>query len=143
MALPYVTAYLVARPEAAFPIDHPYIVDFYTPVLGPTSVALLRWAGRHLTAGATLEIDLSELAVRLGLAPNLSRNAPLMRTLSRLCLYNAAAWNPEPDPDTTGHLLIVDHLPPVTTRQTARWPPALAAEHKQALARHHHLDRSA
>ena len=26
MALPYVTAYLVARPHEAFPIDHPYIV---------------------------------------------------------------------------------------------------------------------
>ena len=143
MPLPYVNAYLVARPDEAFPIDHPYIVDFYTPVLGPTSVALLRWAGRHLTAGATLEIDLSELAVRLGLARNLSRNAPLMRTLSRLCLYNVATWNPEPDPETDGHLLIVDHLPPVSARQAARWPAALTAGHQSALARHHQLNQSA
>ena len=66
-----------------------------------------------------------------------------MRTLNRLCLYHAAAWNPEPDPDTDGHLLIVGHLPPVSARHVARWPAALAAEHQQALARHHHLNQSA
>ena len=43
MTLPYVTAYLVARPdEGAFPIDHPYVIEFYTPILGPTSAATRR-----------------------------------------------------------------------------------------------------
>ena len=66
-----------------------------------------------------------------------------IRTLRRLCLYNVAAWNPEPDPYTDGHLLIVDHLPPVSGRHAARWPTALTAEHHSALARHHQTDRSA
>ncbi|MFN0029839.1 MAG: hypothetical protein ACKV2O_22010 [Acidimicrobiales bacterium] len=143
MALPYVTAYLVARPNEAFPIEHPYVAEFYTPILGPTCVALLRWTAGHLTPGKAVPVDLAELAVRLGLQPSLGRNAPLMRTLRRLCLYNVAAWNPEPDPDTDGHLLIADHLPPVSTRQAARWPAALTAEHQSALARHRLLDRSA
>ncbi len=143
MALPYVTAYLVARPDDHFPIDHPYVLDFYTPVLGPTCVTLLRWAAGHLTPGQPVEIDLTELAVRLGLTPNLGRNAPLIRTLHRLCLFRVAAWNPEPDADTDGRLLIVDHLPPVSTRQTARWPAALAADHQPAHIPHRRLDRPA
>ena len=143
MTLPYVTAYLVDRPNDTFPIDHPYAADFYTRVLGPTCVALLRWAAGHLTAGEPIEIDLTELAVRLGLTPNLGRHAPLIRTLHRLCLFHVAAWNPEPETDTDGRLLIVDHLTPVSTRQTARWPAALAADHQHALARHRRLDRPA
>lgn len=143
MALPCVTAYLVARPEEAFPLDHPYVTDFYTPVLGPTSVAFLRWVGQHLTPGQPTEVDLTELAARLGLQRSLSRNAPLMRTLSRLCVFNLTAWNPEPDLDTHGRLLIVDHLPPISNRQVARWPTALATEHEQALTRYRRLGRSA
>ena len=102
MTLPYVSAYLVARPdEGAFPIEDPYVVDFYTPVLGPTCVALLRWAAGHLTAGEAVETDLAELAVRLGLQPNLGRHAPLIRTPHRLCLFHVAAWNPDPTPTPT------------------------------------------
>ena len=144
MTLPYVSAYLVARPdEGAFPIDDLYVVDFYTPVLGPTCVALLRWAAGHLVAGEAVEIDLAELAVGLSVQPSLGRHAPLIRTLHRLCHFHVAAWNPEPDAETDGRLLIVDHLPPVSTRQAARWPAALITEHQHALARHRGLDRPA
>ena len=104
---------------------------------------MLHWAASHLTPSETHEIDLTEVAVRVGLQRNLTRHAPLMRTLSRLCFYQAAAWNPEPNAHTDGRLLIVDHLPPVSTRQVARWPAALAVEHQQALARHRHLGHSA
>ena len=144
MTLPYVSAYLVARPdEGAFTIDHPYVAEFYTPVLGPTCVALLRWSAGHLAAGEAVEIDLAELAVGLSVQPSLGRHAPLIRTLHRLCHFHVAAWNPEPDAETDGRLLIVDHLPPVSTRHAARWPAALIAEHQHALARHRGLDRPA
>lgn len=143
MALPYVTTYLVARPDEAFPLEHPYVADFYTPLLGPTSVAFLRWVGQHLTLDQPTEVDLTELAARLGLQRSLSRHAPLMRMISRLCVFNLTAWNPEPNLDTDGRLLIVDHLPPISNRQVARWPKALAAEHHEALNRYRRLGRSA
>ena len=107
----------------------------------PSAATQRRWR-RHLTAGATVDIDLAELAVRLGLAPNLSRNAPLMRTLSRLCLYNAAAWNPEPDPDTTGHLLIVDHHPPPTSHHPPNRTLASRPGGRTPTSTGHQPDRS-
>lgn len=143
MALPYVTCYLVARPDAAFPIDHPYVADFYTPLLGPTSVVFLRWAAHHLSVGEPVEVDLTEVAARLGLQRSLTRHAPLMRTLGRLCVFNVTAWNPEPDLETGGRLLVVAHLPAISKRQVARWPAALAAEHQQAIARYGRLGRTA
>ena len=134
MALPHISVYLVPRSvHDGFPLDHRYVVDFYTPVLGPTSVALLGWLARTVPAGQEHTVDLSELAARLGVQRGLARNSPLMRTINRLGLYHLAAWNPEPDDNTDGRLLVLSHLPPVTARQINRWPAGLAAEHARAL----------
>ena len=79
----------------------------------------------------------------MGLARTLSRNAPLMRTLNRLCWCNAAAWNPEPDVHrmgTSSSLTTARQSPPAKPHagHLASQPNA-----NKQLARHHRLDRSA
>ena len=91
MALPQISVYLVPRSvHDGFPLDHP------TPMLGPTSVALLGWLARTVPTGQERTVDLSELAARLGRQRCVVRDSRLMRTINRLCLYRLAAWNPDP-----------------------------------------------
>jgi hypothetical protein len=113
--------HLVARPaDAGLPLTHRYVLEYYTPVLGPTCMALLGWVARHAQPGDPLPVDLLELGPRLGLRASIAPNAPLMRTIDRLNRYQIAAWNPAPGTADACRLLIADRLPPVPAHLSRR-----------------------
>jgi hypothetical protein len=88
-----------ALDRVGFPLDHPYIENVWLPVLGPTSVLMLRRAGSLLAENPNgVRLDLMELSRSFGLGPKpdveeVGRHAPIRRTLDRV---RAAAQDRSP-----------------------------------------------
>ncbi len=106
--------------RAGFPLDHPYIEQCWTPVLGPSSVLLLRripWLWREATPA---EVDVGELGVQLGLGRGGGRHSPIARTVDRIVRFRFAAWSG----------------PPLSQRHLDRVPRWCANRHEQLLSAH-------
>ena len=69
-----------------------YVEQFWLPIIGPS--ALLAWwrlrSLLDLAGPSGLIVDCAELAARLGLGHACGRNAPIVRTLARLCRFGFA-----------------------------------------------------
>ena len=69
--IPHVSIRLVDNAERVrrgWPLDSPYVEEFWLPVIGPSSLALLRWCARHADRLARYHtMAVSELAQQLGL----------------------------------------------------------------------------
>lgn len=116
--------------QVGFPLDHPYLEHCWTPVLGPSSVLLLRrcpWLWREATPA---RVPADELAAQLGLGRGTGRNSPVRHTIERLVRFRFAA-TPEP-----GELHIYTEVPPVPTRQLERLPGWCRDEHQRLLGAH-------
>ncbi len=61
--------------RAGFPLDHPYLEQCWAPVIGPTSVLLLRRLPVLWRENVSIELELEELAGSLGLGHSTGRNA--------------------------------------------------------------------
>ena len=105
-----------------------YVERFWLPILGPSTVLLLRYLAAALDAapGGFL-LDLEETARALGLGVREGPHAPLARALRRAADF-AMASEPEP-----GHLAVRRRMPSLSTRQVARLPASLQAAHARAL----------
>src|SRR6202012_1319878 len=80
--------------SCGFPVNSVYTETVLLPDLGPSSVLCLR----RLGAWATFEpdgivLDTGQLARDLGLGDGTGRNAPVTRTLNRLCQFGMARWH--------------------------------------------------
>ena len=117
--------------KAGFPLDHPYLEQCWTPLLGPTSVVLLRripqlWREHGFTA----EMSAGELAASIGLGRSTGRNGPLLRTFERISRFRfAESCGP-------GELNVFTEVPPVRDRQLERLPAWNLRRHEELLGTH-------
>ena len=101
-----------------------YVEEFWLPVLGPSSIALLRLLDARLThapAGFTLELDATARA--LGIGHRSGRNGPMVRTVLRCASFGALRLL------DAHRLLVARHLPELSRRQLSRLPADLADRH--------------
>ena len=100
-----------------------YAERFWLPVIGPTSLFLLRRMAARLDARPEgFDQDTAELAAELGVGPSRAANSPLARTLGRLDGFRCARWVDD------GRIAFRRHLYPLTASQARRLPASLAAE---------------
>jgi len=107
-----------------------YVEKFWLPILGPSSVWLLRRLADGLDRHPDgFELDLVDTAQSLGVGMRGGRNAPLLRTFERCCRFGAARMH------GTGSISVRRRLAPLTRTQTERLPASLRTEHDHWLSR--------
>lgn len=105
-----------------------YVERFWLPILGPSTVLLLRHLATALdSAPGGFLLDLEETARALGLGVRDGPHAPLARALRRAVDFAMAT---EPGP---GQLAVRRRIPSLSTRQVARLPASLQVAHARAL----------
>jgi hypothetical protein len=110
-----------------FPVTGVYCETVVLPLLGPSSVLVLRRFGAWLAASPDgVQVDLQTLAGDLGLGRGAGRNSPIRRTISRLCQFHMAEWQGEA-------LAVRTAVAPVSERQLARLSPGVVAVHHSML----------
>ncbi len=116
--------------QAGFPLDHPYLEHCWTPVVGPSSVLLLRrctWLWRE---AAPAQIPVEDLAGQLGLGRGSGRNSPIRHTLERVVRFRFATMA------SPGELQVYTEVPPLPERQLERLPSWCRREHERLLGQH-------
>ncbi|MBK6968458.1 MAG: hypothetical protein IPH29_04865 [Candidatus Microthrix sp.] len=116
-------------PEAHRP-QSDYAERFWLPVIGPSSLWLLRWVQRELEDRrregqyVPFTVGSDELALRIGLGAGTARQSPLRRSLMRLETFELGRRLDESVVEfrTT--------MPSVSTRQLERMPVELRREHR-------------
>lgn len=109
----------------------PYAERFWLPVVGPSTLLLLRRFARGLEEHpAGFRVPAAETARALGLGAGTGRNAPLARTIDRACTFGLARRTA---PDA---LEVRTHLPRLNPRQLHRLPGVLRDAHDHWLLRH-------
>ncbi|MDA8034406.1 MAG: hypothetical protein M0T71_09590 [Actinomycetota bacterium] len=107
----------------------PYCERFWLPVLGPSTIFLLRHLVARLEAAPDgCRISVADTARALGLGDRLGRNGPFARTVARAVDFDMARLSP-----TT--LAVRRRLPPLPRRHLARLPEAARAEHEELARR--------
>lgn len=106
-----------------------YVERFWLPVLGPSTLLLLRRMAEELDAApGGFELHLADAAGWLGLGVRGGRQQPLLRAVDRACTFGAARLV-----DTTT-LSVRRRLAPLGARQVQRLIPPLQTEHARWLA---------
>ena len=107
-----------------------YVERFWLPVLGPSTVWLLRRLADGLDEHPEgFELDLAETARALGVGMRGGRNSPMVKTIERTCRFGAARMY------GAGGLAVRRRLAPLTRAQVERLPDPLREEHAAWLAR--------
>ena len=115
-----------------FPVAGVYFETLLLPVLGPSSVLLMRRLSAWLAASPDgVHVELPTLAADLGLSRGTGRNSPIRRTVARLCQFHMAEWQDQA-------LAVRTVVAPVTERQLARMSPGLIAVHRSMMRRLDH-----
>ncbi len=120
---PYLTIELDVD-EGEHALTSSYVERFWLPVLGPTSIVLLRHLGRiretqdplaHVSVIVRVEVLAFELGLGVG---GVGKNSPLQRTCKRLVDFGVARFD-------AGTLYVRRSLPDVPERLQGKWPPGL------------------
>lgn len=119
--------------RAGFSLDHPYVEQCWTPILGPTSVLLLRRTTELWRDAMPARVDTAELAAQLGVSQARGQHSPITRTLDRVARFRFAAWA------APGVLDVYSEVRPLRSRELARVPDWSRARHEELLTEH--LDR--
>ena len=107
-----------------------YVEKFWLPILGPSSVWLLRRIADGLDRHPDgFDLDLIDTAQSLGVGMRGGRNAPLLRTFERCCRFGAARMH------GASSIAVRRRLAPLTRSQTERLPMTLRSEHEEWLSR--------
>ena len=108
-----------------------YVERFWLGVLGPgTTLLLRRFARGFVERPDGFRVDPADTAGALGMGRGTGRNSMIARTLDRACQFGTATRIDE-------HTLAVRSLlPPLSSRQLSRLPPALQRAHDVWLERH-------
>ncbi len=107
-----------------------YVESFWLPVLGPSTIWLLRrFAAGFEASPEGFEIDLEETAKSLGLGATdrQGRHSPFRRTLNRCVDFDMAQQRGE------ANLAVRRKLPPLSRRHLVRLPETLQASHEDYL----------
>ena len=116
--------------QAGFPLDHPYLEQCWAPIIGPTSVLLLRRLPTLWRQDLSIEVDVADLAHSLGLGRSTGSSGPMRRTLSRIATFGFAAASGDVDLD------VYTEAPPLNQRQLDRVPAWTRDRHHDLLGRH-------
>lgn len=105
-----------------------YVELFWLPVLGPSTIWLLRRFALYLeNAAGGVDCAVDDLARRLGIGERSGPNGPFGRTLKRCVDFQMAQWRGET-------LAVRLHLPPLARRHLRRLPGSLQSEHEEVVA---------
>jgi hypothetical protein len=110
--------------RAGYDPRSPYAEDFWLPVLGPSTLWLLRrFAAGFDYSPDGFDLDLAETARSLGLSDRADRGSPFLRALNRTVGFGMAKL--------TGleGLAVRRRLPPLSHRQVGHLSPALQERH--------------
>lgn len=104
-----------------------YAETFWLPLVGPSTLLLVRWAvhelGRHPDG---FSVDAGDVAACLGLGSKVGPNSTVERTLARARRFHLARGD--------GELLEVRaHLPRLHAGQVSRLPARLQAAHAETI----------
>lgn len=116
--------------RAGFPLEHPYVEQCWTPILGPSSVLLLRRAAYLWRAQTPAQVDPQDLARQIGIGYAGGLQSTLSRTVQRLVRFRFAEWS-----DQTS-LGIYSEARPLQGRELRRLPDWCARQHEVLLTRH-------
>lgn len=116
--------------RAGFPLDHTYLEQCWTPILGPSSVLLLRRTAELWRDAIPARLETAELGAQLGLSKGRGRHSPISRTVDRLVRFRFAGWA------APGVLDVYSEVPPLRARDLARVPDWTAARHDELLTSH-------
>lgn len=110
--------------QAGFDPRSPYAEDFWLPVLGPSTLWLLRrFAAGFDYSPEGFDLDLAETARSLGLSERAGRGSPFLRALNRTVGFGMAKLTgPE-------ELSVRRRVPPLNNRQVGHLSPALQERH--------------
>lgn len=116
--------------RVGFPLDDPYVEQCWGPVVGPSSVALLRHCVSRWQDAVPARVPAAELATEIGLnGTRMTDNGPLWHTVARLERYGFLRRD-------GSELHVYTHVPPVVGRQLDRLPAWSRARHEVLLGRH-------
>ncbi len=122
--------------QVGFTLDGPYLEHCWAPVLGPTSVLLLRRAAWMWRSGPTEAIPSEDLARGIGLGAGTGRSSALGRTVERLTHFGFLR-RPEP-----GELEVFTEVPLLSARQLSTMPGWTRATHTHLVEqRRNQLER--
>lgn len=121
--------------RAGFPLDHAYVEQCWAPVIGPTSVLLLRRIPLLWQDDLAPVIAADELAASIGLGRSTGRNGSLWRTLERVVRFRFATVS------GPGELDVFTEVPPLRQDDLRRLPAWSRRRHDELLSTH--LDRLA
>lgn len=109
-----------------------YVERFWLPVLGPTTVWLIRRLASDLDRHPDgIVVDLPTLGAELGLNDTTSRNGPFARSFTRAVQFGVAQpFGPA--------LAVRRRLPYVPERHVNKFPAALRTDHAEHLRREDH-----
>ncbi len=116
--------------QVGFPLDHAYVEQCWAPIIGPTSVLLLRRLPVLWREAMTAEVDVAELAQSLGLGNSTGRNGMMQHTLERLERFRFAAFSGSED------LEVFTEAPPLSSRHLGRLPGWTVKRHEHLLGVH-------
>ena len=116
--------------RAGFPLDHRYVEQCWAPVVGPSSILLLRRLPWLWRAGTTLELDVADLSRSLGLGAGGSRHSTINRTIERVVAFRFARWS------DARELEVFTETSPLSARQLERVPTWTRVLHHQLLDAH-------
>ena len=116
--------------QVGFPIDHAYIEQCWAPIIGPTSVLLLRRLPVLWREGMTAEVDVADLAQSLGLGNSTGRSGTMQHTLQRLERFRFASCS------GPAELEVFTEAPPLSSRHLERLPAWTAKRHEHLLRVH-------
>lgn len=114
---------------AGWPISHGYVERFWLPILGPSSLVMLRRFDQDLrVAQQPVTYQPGDLAAELGMPGRANRGGgpPLARTLARLARYGALR-------PVGGEVAVRACLAPLPAHQLARLPDGLRGAHDLAV----------
>lgn len=130
------TIHAVPHPEphvgrVGFPLDHPYVEQCWSPVVGPSCTLLLRRLPVLWQEAEPAIVEAAEVSRSLGLGANTGhRNSRVWRSIERLTQFGLADLS---QPDVLDVYMTVR---PLTARQVGRLPDWSQRAHERLLGEH-------
>lgn len=112
------------------PLDHPYVEQCWAPILGPSSVLVLRRVAVLWEHADPAEVPISELARSIGLGKGTGPNSPIRHTLDRLERHGFLRRGHD------GLVTVATTVGPVSERQMDRLPEWSRQRHEVLWGRH-------
>ena len=113
---------------AGFDPRSAYAERFWLPVIGPSTLLLLRRFARGLEELPTgFRVSMLDTGRAMGLGAGTGRRSPVNRTIDRACTFGLARRTGEEE------LEVRTHLPRLTARQMDRLPVVLRRAHHEWL----------